>query len=62
MLNTTKHKSGLNLYGVHFTFLELCPFTKRKIAEFSFPFSNYSLSQPNVMNFILNAYFHKRQI
>ena len=33
--------TSLNLGGITFTFLELCPFTKRKIAEFTYLLPNF---------------------
>ena len=61
MLITTKHISRVNFGGVTFTVLELCPFTKEKMLNFSFPFSDFSLHQPNVLKLNHNAYYHKKK-
>lgn len=42
MLITTKHWSSLDLGGVTFIFLELCPFIKGKLLNLPFPHTNFS--------------------
>ena len=39
-----------------FTILELCPFTDGKITDFSFPYSNLSLLQPNVIKLYTQSF------
>ena len=62
MLITTKHRSCLKFGGVTLTFLDLCPFTNRKLLDF-FRFRSLTLlSQPNVMKLLNHAHYHKTQI
>ena len=59
----TKHRLSINFGGITFTVLELCPFTNGKNAEFFISVLYYfSLSLPNIMKLIHNAYYHKIQI
>ena len=62
MLITTTYRSSLNFGGVTYTVLDLTPLQMVKLLNFTFPFSNLSLPQLNVMKLIQNAYYHKTQI